>query len=307
MIKIIIAFVVTSSISVILSILYIIYRLKAILGKNDMPTDNQEEPLNIYSLNKDLEPFGFAYNEEQDIFYSLMYPWQREYGYGRPYDKAAPLLAMIIDSEPIIFEYDNKLWMIEFWKGQYGMTTGAEVGIYVSNKEGHQKPIIFGSISDDELLPMSYTLKRKNKVLLIRSDLHWWLTGFKLGQFSRLKDLTMDISITFKDEGMCDAFVKALRKAGYKKKDIRSLYNTVCVTYSKPHKRQPRARNALIRHIMQKYNKHNCKIYNSFTKDYTNTLDKLNYLKKEFPFMYMQIINIGGTKQLFMRTKISKN
>jgi hypothetical protein len=306
MLKVIIAFLITSSISLLLTILYYAYRIKAVVHKNDEPADKPKEDLDICTLNKDLETFGFAYDEEQDIFYSLMYPWQREYGYGRPYDKAAPLLAMIIDSEPIIFKYNNRLWLIEFWKGQYGMTTGAEIGLYVSSEDEHN-PIIFNSVNDDERLPLSYTLKRKNKVLLIRSDIHWWLTGFKLGVFSKLKDLVMDISITFKDEEMCNAFVAALKKSGYKIKHLRVLYNTVCLTYTKPHKKQPKARNFLMRYIMQKYNKHNCKLYNSFTRNYTTTLNKLNYIKKEFPFMYMQIMNIGGTRQIFKNTTISKN
>ena len=37
-------------------------------------------------LNKDLAPFGFKYDPYQDIFYSLMYAWQRDYGYCRLYD-----------------------------------------------------------------------------------------------------------------------------------------------------------------------------------------------------------------------------
>jgi len=44
------------------------------------------------------------------------------------YDEAAAPLGMIVDCEPIHFEYKGKRWLIQFWKGQYDLPTGAEVG-----------------------------------------------------------------------------------------------------------------------------------------------------------------------------------
>ena len=86
-------------------------------------------------LNELIEPFGFAYDGRQNIFYSRMDSWQRKYGYGRMFDEAAAPLNMIIDCEPVYFEYKDKRWLIEFWKGQYGIATGAEVGVYYLPKE----------------------------------------------------------------------------------------------------------------------------------------------------------------------------
>lgn len=92
-----------------------------------------------------------------------MNPWQRKYGYCKTYDEASPLLGMIIDSEPIHFEYDNRYWLIEFWKGQYGMTTGCEIGIYeiINNHSKVKEDSIYNSASDNERLYMFYTLKNK--------------------------------------------------------------------------------------------------------------------------------------------------
>ena len=59
-----------------------------------------------------------------------MDPLQRSLGYAYGYDAAAIRMATIIDCEPIFFDYDNKHWMIELWKGQYGLETGCEVGVY---------------------------------------------------------------------------------------------------------------------------------------------------------------------------------
>src|SRR5690554_5362892 len=86
------------------------------------------------SFNKFLEPYGFAYDPYKDLFYSNLDAWQRDKGYCRLYDEAAAPLSMIMDCEPIYFEYDNKRWLIQFWKGQYGMTTKVEIGVYNTDK-----------------------------------------------------------------------------------------------------------------------------------------------------------------------------
>lgn len=70
------------------------------------------------------------------------------------------------------------------------------------------------------MLNLSFVLRRNGKVILKRSAMHWWLTGFKLGQFSDTDMLTMDAKITFPDQGMKDAFQKALIEIGYTKRNI---------------------------------------------------------------------------------------
>jgi hypothetical protein len=73
---------------------------------------------------------GFDYDPSQGIIYSKMYPLQRNFGYAYGYDAAALLMSAVIDCEPIFFDYDGKTWMIELWKGQYGLETGCEIGVY---------------------------------------------------------------------------------------------------------------------------------------------------------------------------------
>ena len=90
-----------------------------------------------------IESAGYSYDPVQEIFYSNMYSWQRDMGYCRLYDEASAPLNMIIDCEPIYFEYGNKRWMIEFWKGQYGMTAGGEIGVYTTEGPDLSIPGIF--------------------------------------------------------------------------------------------------------------------------------------------------------------------
>ena len=73
---------------------------------------------------------GFLYDPDQDIIYSRMDAPQRNFGYAYGYDAATLGMNAILDCEPIFFDYDGKHWMIELWKGQYGMESGCEIGVY---------------------------------------------------------------------------------------------------------------------------------------------------------------------------------
>lgn len=262
------------------------------------------KPLDTATLNQELSTFGFAYNPNDDIFFSTINAWQRLYGYGRPYDEIAPLLCLIFDCEPIVFKYNNKKWLIEFWKGQYGMTTGGEIGIYVLEDDNNPfNDIIYDSVADFELFPMSFVLRKKDNIIMTRNESHWWLTGFKLGEFSNPSDLVMDAGITFPNTEMRDSFVNSLRQTGYKNEDIRLENNTVYFTFDKPHGIQPLIRNNLVTYLAQKYNKRNCKLYNKYTKEYTNTLDKLNCIRRKAPLIYLQTLNFSRIIQL-LRTNI---
>ncbi len=105
-------------------------------------------------LNELAEPFGFAYLPSEDIFTSRLDAWQRDKGYEAKYDTMAVGAGMVIDAFPVYFNYEGRTWLVEFWKGQYGINTGGEVGIY------HAKGVIpphayhtvhFEAVSDAEL------------------------------------------------------------------------------------------------------------------------------------------------------------
>ena len=92
-----------------------------------MPTNWTPES----SLAKAVDLAGFRYDPDQDIIYSKFDAWQRATGFCHMYDEAAPAtISAVIDCEPIRFLSGGKQWMIELWKGQYGIETGAEIGVY---------------------------------------------------------------------------------------------------------------------------------------------------------------------------------
>ena len=77
-----------------------------------------------------LEKAGFLYDPAGDVLFSRKDADQYQLGYSYFYDEGIPLVSSNITAEPIYFYYDNKEWLIEIWKGQYGVETGAEIGVY---------------------------------------------------------------------------------------------------------------------------------------------------------------------------------
>ncbi|MDD2361859.1 MAG: DUF4474 domain-containing protein [Oscillospiraceae bacterium] len=256
----------------------------------------------VADLNDAIEFSGFAYDPEEDIFYSLMNPWQREYGYCRFYDESAAALSMIIDAEPIYFDYDGKHWLIEFWKGQYGMTTGGEVGIYNTDSDSgliDWNGRHYQSANDHEMLHITTTVYKNGRPLINRQDVHWWLTGFVLGEFSQPDELTMIIRITFDNAQMRNAFIKGLQKAGYTPHEYRVKQLAVAIHFGEPHTPQAFTRTKITDNMTQDRNRQFCEMYQKITSPFTSMLDKINALHEENEELYNRAVHIGKQRELF--------
>lgn len=250
-------------------------------------------------LNTALEPFGFQYDMQKDMFCSNMHSWQRKMGYGRFYDENAPVFNMDIDSEPFYFLYDGFYWLIEVWKGQYGMSTGGEVGIYKTTAQPGRNPrdLFYESVPDSERLPMSIVLRKNNRILFERSEYHWWLTGFKLGEFSYRHELCMTVKLTFPNLEMRNAFCEALRENGYSEQEIGIDRLTVCFCFCRPKTNQPK-RCRLMAWWIRHCNKRNCRRYFRCTKVFRRTIDRVDYIGFCFPGLYKILIRIGKTRSM---------
>ncbi len=153
---------------------------------------------------------GFEYDEEQGIYYSQMNPLQRNFGFNIGYDMAAPLAGMIYDTKRIEFEYDGREWMIQIWKGQYGITSGAEIGLYNRDPERNFQ---YDCADDEDLIEMQFDFYNQNELVFSRGpEKHWWLTGFKVFHVGVPILIDLDMTLTFTDKQMAQAFVKSLKK-----------------------------------------------------------------------------------------------
>lgn len=196
---------------------------------------------------------GFVYDPSQDIIVSRMDALQRNFGYAYGYDVAAIGMNAIIDCEPVFFDYGGKHWMIELWKGQYGLETGCEIGVYtrpVGPSPPHyvlldatlgKRPgdatashnLFYDCASNADRLKLRSTLRRNGTVLFTRGpETHWWLTGFKWGVLSDPSQLSMDVEITLKDAAMRDAFLAAIAGRAYANQTVSGT--TVSFTFAQP-------------------------------------------------------------------------
>lgn len=262
---------------------------KVVLRRNK--SSDKEEVENI------MKSLGYEYDIKQDIFYSRKDAWQRKYGYCRLYDEAASSFGMILDSEPIYFEYDNKRWLIEFWKGQYGICTGGEVGIYQTEKdEGRFSDLfkyrLYNSIQDEAGINVKFSLMKNGEKLFTREDRHWWLTGFILGQYSEPSELEMNIEIMFEDKELLQAFLKGLKEAGYYNEEVKVSETIVKIKFKKPHTNQPYSRTDKADNFQQMKNKLLCDSYNSLIDSNLNSFDNLVRLKEIESDMFDEIINL---------------
>lgn len=250
-----------------------------------------------------IEPFGYSYLLPQDIFTSRIDAWQRKFGYCHFYDEAAYHFNMIFDCLPIYFNYQGRTWMIELWKGQYGINTGCEIGVYYADRileDDELRHELFQCANNEDMLKLHFNLYQNNKTIAHLCKVHWWLTAFSMGCFSMPSNLTMYVSITLDNEDMTNAFVKGLIKAGYNQKEIRICCNTVSFTFGESAvcyglwKR-------LRRKAAQCVNRFWCRIYLFVTRPFCLSIDRLLYLYYYLPFAFRKILCIRKYKKMKKR------
>lgn len=269
------------------------YRKKKIIKKVNSLCANEKYTL----LNELLEPFGYNYLPAQDIFSTRIDAWQRKMGYCALYDKAAPRLNMIFDYLPVYFNYRNRTWLLEFWKGQYGINTGGEIGVYYADRileEKELKTTLFQSVKDEDMLSLQFSLTRNDNPCASLEDRHWWLTAFRLGLFSKPSELKMQACVTFPTSEMAGAFVAGLLNAGYSTSEIRRYCNTVSFTLAHTHSVSGAFRKFLARFSQWK-NRFWCKTYLYITRPFTLSVDRVLYLYYYLPFVFRKTLRVRKT------------
>lgn len=266
---------------------------------------NPDKSAQLSQLNNDLKAAGFAYDYKGDYFYALRDCWQRETGYCRLYDEGTPFFNMIIDCEPVTFSYGGKRWLIELWKGQYGITTGAEIGVYNTTREDIHSAKFTGpfydAASDAEQLDIAFALLKNGRKILKRRARHWWLTAFKLGEFSETDTLTLHAKIKFPTTEMCRVFTDALIDTGYSRGEFSVKHRTVMIRFTTPHSPQPLSRKSVQSDAAQLLNRKNCEVYRLSTAKYTDSLDRLEYLKAFVPELYEFMLKSLYGKEFFKK------
>lgn len=230
------------------------------------------------------EDFLLNYDESQGVFYYPVKAIQRKFGYCQLYDEGAAGLGMVIDCEPVRFTWGGRNWLIEMWKGQYGITAGAEIGVYsTTDLISDAKSAIY--LDTDTLLEMEVTLTSDKDKVFVRGEKTWWLTGFVLGMFVWPDQLRAEVKIEFPERGMARAFVDELSRMGYKSEEIYRRRDSVMVLFTEPKSSQPRIRES-IGEETQKINKYFVNLYNDTAERFGSVEEMLKYLKRHRRKLY---------------------
>ena len=226
-----------------------------------------------------IEPFGYSYIPCQDIFSTVVDAPQRAFGYTALYDYYAPRFGMVYDCLPIYFDYAGRTWLIELWKGQYGINLGCEVGIYKADTlvaTSQLNTTLFHSIEDHELLPVSIDLFCDNTRLAKVCVRHWWATAFDMGHYAQPYDLSMEVRITFPNATMLAAFANSLYASGKCHYQICGLQIMIYFDYCSSCLLSGLQK--MICRISQWKNRHMCHLFTWITRPFTTSLDRLLFL-----------------------------
>lgn len=272
----------------LLTILFFHLRKKRIIKKvRSLSTEEKTE-----LINRLIEPVGYIYEPIQDIFATRLNAPQKLFGYTSFYDFSAPYFNMVFDFETIYFDYGGRTWLIEMWKGQYGINSGCELGIYYADgliSPDKYDSTLFHAVEERDMLDISLKLNKHatqtntppSRLGYLRYH-HWWLTIFKMGVFSKPKQLFVNTSIRFKNYAMMydflDAFEATMPETPYK---INGL--TVYFTFCKSHRKYNWFKR-IVRHIALALCHFYCILFHLITRPFVNTGDKILYIYYYLPF-----------------------
>lgn len=186
----------------------------------------------VRSFLVDHQVLSYQYSYEDDYYYTNdKEAWQYNFGFGRVYDIVSPYILLEYDYVRVFFTYEEKDWMLQMWKGQYGLIFyGGEVGIYnrPHSEDGVSEWAFYNCPAEEDWLGMEMTLwHEQSNGTWVREfsrdyDKYWWCTGFKNGHLRQQEpadELRLTGRITFKDEEMAKIVADGLVECGFAESD----------------------------------------------------------------------------------------
>ena len=183
----------------------------------------------LKDLLEDQQILSYQYSYVDDYYYTNdKEAWQYNFGFGKIYDIASPYLLLEYDYIRVFFTYAGKDWMLQMWKGQYGMIFyGGEIGIYnrPHTDDGMSEWTFFNCPAEEDWLNMEMTLWHQEidgswtREFTREYEKYWWCTGFKNGHLRQEEpadELRLEGRITFLDEEMTHLVADGLRECGFK-------------------------------------------------------------------------------------------
>ncbi len=202
----------------------------AVTPSGNLPQDMTFAGLSLMGYNViGQKPYIYNDDKDPDCF-------QANLGYTPLYDLGAGFIDFSIETTRLDFNYDNKQYRIQLWKGQYISgsigTIGGEIGVYTRPKGSVGQ--FYNCAEQDDWLKMEMTVfwdEFDNGEYLPQFSRNyndfWWATGFVDGQLKDRNDsntLRVLGRITFESEEQAIAFDEAMSKKGFTKVEEFSPY-----------------------------------------------------------------------------------
>ena len=282
--------VIVFAVLLILSML-LVFRRKRAMCKVRKMTSRQK----IQKINELAAEFGYYYIPSQNIFAARIDAWQRKFGYEALFDKAAARFNMVYDYVPVYFDYNGKSWLIEFWKGQYGINIGSEIGVYNVNyivPEEKRQETHYHAVPDEELLDMAFVLFDEGKRCYTWEQRHWWLAAFQTGIFQNPSKLQLRLRIKFPNMDMARAFVGGLKQVGYPVDSVEWSCTWVTVDFSKEKVVEFNWWQRICRAQSQWENKCCVILYRMATRPFCKTVDKILFLFYQLPVCVRKLFHV---------------
>ena len=227
------------------SIVYNHYYQNSVTPQSDTQqnvTSGQSEETSA-STQKSTSPTRTTTTEPTTSVFELLSS-KRSVGYNKATASSAAIPDSYLDTFRIYFTYNNKDWLIEFWKGEYGKThIGGEVGIYtnstpsstgtapLSASVGESK--IFNAAGYGDRLNCSVQLWQYVKstnpepvsVASVSMKVCQRNYAFKEGVIENQNDrstIVMSAKIEFPTLDMMDLFINALEEKGFSNGSVSS-------------------------------------------------------------------------------------
>ena len=183
----------------------------------------------IHNFLRDHEVLGYQYSYKDDYYYTNdKNCWQKYFGFSKFYDLVSPYILLEYDYVRVYFTYGGKDWMIQFWKGQYGLVFyGCEVGVYTKRHSSKEPGVftLYNCAKEGDWLNMEQSLYHDSTGLgTYRREFsrdwgkYWWCTGFKRGHL-RVEEPARELrsvgTIEMKDAEMTRLFTEGLKECGF--------------------------------------------------------------------------------------------
>lgn len=268
--------------------------IRKIDHKNQIQKMSKEEKRTLFD--RLLKPFGYAYDEGQQIFITRIHAWQRQFGYEAAFDRAAVWGSMVFQCFPVYFDYMGKTWLMEIWKGQYGIACGCEIGLYHADRivlpEDYPKTH-FESVDDDELMNFMVILEGKGIPGFTSQMRHWWLGTFRVGAYCRPGRLNVLYQISFRDPCMMEAVLTGLWQSEYPKEQISVLRNTIAIRQHKENSLHRSIPGKLYARWVMWKNHQQVRLFRWYTRPFTDPRDRLLFLYFQIPFLFRRLMQHG--------------